>query len=67
MTLKDYQALIRKSHGGMAPVRGLTMRSHSPNAAGPPYLPMQKVEKMRLRMSSAVVAPVMASSGRKAA
>ena len=32
-----------------------------------PYFPMQKVEKMRLRMSSAVVAPVMASMGRRAA
>jgi hypothetical protein len=31
------------------------------------HLPMQKVEKMRLRMSSAVVAPVMASMGRRAA
>ena len=31
------------------------------------YLPMQKVEKMRLRMSSAVVAPVIASMGRRAA
>ena len=31
------------------------------------YLPIQKVEKMRLRMSSAVVAPVMASMGRRAA
>jgi hypothetical protein len=27
------------------------------------YLPIQNVEKMRLRMSSAVVAPVMASMG----
>jgi hypothetical protein len=27
------------------------------------YFPMQNVEKMRLRMSSAVVAPVMASMG----
>jgi hypothetical protein len=32
-------------------------------ARGRHYLPMQKVEKMRLRMSSAVVTPVMASSG----
>ena len=31
------------------------------------YLPMQKVLKMRFRMSSAVVAPVMASMGRSAA
>ena len=31
------------------------------------YLPMQKVAKMRLRMSSAVVAPVMASIGWSAA
>jgi len=31
------------------------------------YFPMQKVEKMRFRMSSAVVAPVMASMGRRAA
>ena len=30
------------------------------------YFPMQKVEKMRFRMSSAVVAPVMASMGRSA-
>ena len=30
---------------------------------GESYLPMQKVEKMRFRMSSAVVLPVMASSG----
>ncbi len=30
------------------------------------YLPMQKVLKMRFRMSSVVVAPVMASSGRSA-
>ena len=32
-----------------------------------PYFPMQKVAKMRLRMSSAVVAPVMASMGWRAA
>lgn len=32
-----------------------------------PYLPMQNVEKIRFRISSAVVAPVMASSGRSAA
>jgi PIN domain len=31
------------------------------------YLPMQKVEKMRFKMSSAVVAPVIASMGRSAA
>lgn len=31
------------------------------------YFPMQNVEKMRLRMSSAVVAPVTASMGRRAA
>jgi hypothetical protein len=30
------------------------------------YLPMQKVEKMRLRMSSVVVAPVISSKGRSA-
>ena len=30
------------------------------------YFPIQNVEKMRLRMSSAVVAPVMASMGRNA-
>ncbi len=34
---------------------------------GPPYLPMQKVEKIRFRMSSAVVAPVIESMGRRAA
>ena len=28
------------------------------------YFPMQKVERMRLRMSSAVLAPVIASMGR---
>ncbi len=28
-----------------------------------PYFPIQNVEKMRFRMSSAVVAPVMASMG----
>ena len=32
-----------------------------------PYFPIQNVEKMRFRMSSAVVAPVMASMGRSAA
>ena len=31
------------------------------------YFPMQKLEKMRLRISSAVVAPVMASMGRRPA
>jgi len=31
------------------------------------YLPMQKVEKIRFRISSAVVAPLMPSSGRSAA
>ncbi len=30
------------------------------------YLPMQKVEKIWLRMSSAVTSPVMAPSGRRA-
>jgi hypothetical protein len=30
------------------------------------YFPMQKVLKIRLRMSSVVVAPVMASRGRRA-
>ena len=33
----------------------------------PAYFPMQKVEKMRFRISSAVVAPVIASMGRSAA
>ena len=33
----------------------------------PNHFPMQKVEKMRFRISSAVVAPVMASMGRRAA
>jgi hypothetical protein len=31
------------------------------------YFPMQNVEKMRFKMSSAVVAPVIASMGRRAA
>jgi hypothetical protein len=31
------------------------------------YLPMQKVPKIRFRMSSVVVAPVISSSGRRAA
>ena len=31
------------------------------------YFPIQNVEKIRFRMSSAVVAPVMASIGRRAA
>ena len=30
------------------------------------YFPMQKLPKMRFKMSSAVVAPVISSSGRKA-
>jgi len=30
------------------------------------HFPIQNVEKMRLRMSSALVAPVMASMGRRA-
>lgn len=31
------------------------------------YFPIQKVEKIRFKISSAVVAPVMASTGRSAA
>ena len=57
----------------LAPCGADTNESHKRNVETPgsgampgPYLPMQKVEKMRLRMSSAVVAPVMASMGRSA-
>ena len=38
-----------------------------PGETATPYFPIQKVEKMRFRMSSAVVAPVKASSGRSEA
>lgn len=53
-----------------APWRGPLLRRNPAPRSGPgqvisDYLPMQKVEKMRFRMSSAVVAPVMASMGRR--
>ena len=54
------------------PARDRTSRtSLSPNRSPPqgrglPYFPIQNVEKIRLRISSAVVAPVMASMGRSA-
>ncbi len=40
----------------------LRCEAHSPT----PYFPMQNVEKMRLRISSAVVSPVSESSARSA-
>ena len=52
---------------GLPRFQGNRNRWHQNAGSGGAYLPMQKVLKMRLRMSSAVVAPVMASIGRSAA
>src|ERR1039458_4398870 len=54
----------RKQRSGDHRYLQYKMRARGSDRA--PHLPMQNVEKMRLRMSSAVVAPVMASMGRSA-
>ena len=50
---------LRKTFAGGTPINN--------RPGGLSYFPMQNVEKMRFRMSSAVVAPVIASIGRSAA
>ncbi len=51
---KRFQSFVRLVYAHWTPAEGY-------------YFPMQKVPKIKLRMSSVVVAPVISSSGRRAA